>query len=57
MYCYCKDEFEWLMNIIKQGECFIKWYDVAEFIDGNLLQLRYMKKRFGYLFHDDSNYI
>ena len=40
MYCYCKDEFEWLMNIIKQGECFIKWYDVAEFIDGNLLQLR-----------------
>ena len=57
MYCRCKDEFEWLMNMIKKGNCFSDWEDVAEFIDDSLLQLRYMKKRFGYLFYDEHKYI
>ena len=37
--------------------CFSDWEDVAEFIDDDLLELRYMKKRFGYLFFDDFKYI
>ena len=57
MYCRCKDEFEWLMNMLKKGDCFSDWKDVAEFIDDGLLQLRYMKKRFGYLFYDHHKYI
>ena len=44
MYCRLKDEFEWLMEMIKKGDCFNDWEDVAEFIDCDLLKLRYMKK-------------
>lgn len=57
MNCYCKDEFEWLINMLKKGDCFLSWEDVSDFIDTNLLQLRYMKKRFGYLFYDHYKYI
>ena len=57
MYQPCKDEFEWLMLMLKKGNCFSDWKDVAEFIDGGLLELRYMKKPFGYLFYDEFKYI
>ena len=57
MHCYCKDEFDWFMKMLKKGDCFSYWEDVAEFIDDYLLELRYMKKRFGYLFYDDYVYI
>ena len=57
MYCRLKDEFEWLIEMLRQGNCFSDWEDVAEFIDGPLLDLRYMKKRFGYLFYDEHKYI
>ena len=57
MYCRLNNEFEWLMEMIKQGDCFSDWKDVAKFIDGDLLKLRYMKKRFGYLFYDEHSYI
>ena len=57
MYCYCDNEFEWLMEMLKKGNCFSNWEDVAKFIDGDFLNLRYMKKRFGYLFYDEHKYI
>ena len=57
MYCYCKDEFDWLMKMIEKGDCFFDWNDVAEFIDDGLFELRYMEKRFGYLFYDHYKYI
>ena len=57
MYCRCNNEFDWLMEMFKKGKCFTDWEDVAEFIDDDLLKLRYMKKRFGYLFFDDFKYI
>ena len=57
MYCRCENEFEWLMNMLKKRNCFSNWEDVAEFIDDSLLKLRYMKKRFGYLFYDHHKYI
>ena len=57
MYCRCNNEFEWLMNMLKKGNCFSDWKDVAKFIDDSLLELRYMKKRFGYLFYDEYKYI
>ena len=57
MYCYCRDEFDWLMKMIEKGDCFSKYEGISEFIDGSLLDLRYMKKRFGYLFYDDRKYI
>ena len=57
MYCRLNNEFEWLMEMIKEGDCFSDWKDVAKFIDGDLLKLRYMKNRFGYLFYDESKYI
>ena len=57
MYCRCNNEFDWLMEMFKKGKCFTDWEDVAEFIDDDLLELRYMKKRFGYLFFDDFKYI
>ena len=57
MYCYCKDEFDWLMKMIEKGDCFFDWEDICEFIDDDLLELRYMKKRFGYLFYDHYKYI
>ena len=57
MYCRCDNEFEWFMNMLKKGNCFSTWKDVEEFIDDDLLVLRYMKKRFGYLFYDHYKYI
>ena len=57
MHCYCKDEFDWFMKMLKKGDCFSYWEDVAEFIDDGFLELRYMNKRFGYLFYDDYLYI
>ena len=57
MRCYCKDEFDWLMKMIEKGDCFFDWNDVAEFIDEDFLELRYLNKRFGYLFYDDFKYI
>ena len=57
MYCRCNNEFEWLMNMLKEGNCFSTWEDVGKFIDDALLELRYMKKRFGYLFYDHYVYI
>ena len=53
MRCYCKDEFDWLMKMIEKGDCFFDWEDICEFIDEDFLELRYMNKRFGYLFYDD----
>ena len=44
MYCRLKDEFEWLIEMFRKGNCFNDWEDVAKFIDGPLLELRYMKK-------------
>ena len=57
MRCYCKDEFDWLMKMIEKGDCFFDWEDICEFIDEDFLELRYMNKRFGYLFYDDFKYI
>ena len=57
MYCYCRDEFDWLIKMLEKGDCFSDWEDVADFIDDGLLQLRYMKKRFGYLFYDEHKFI
>ena len=57
MYCYCKDEFDWLMKMIEKGNCFSKWENISKFIDDSFLELRYMKKRFGYLFYDENKYI
>ena len=57
MHCRCDNEFDWLMEMLKEGNCFSDWKDVAKFIDGALLNLRYMKKRFGYLFYDEHKYI
>ena len=57
MYCRCNNEFDWLMEMLKEGDCFLYWKDVDKFIDGDLLKLRYMKKRFGYLFYDEYKYI
>ena len=57
MYCYCRDEFDWLMKILEKGNCFGDYEDLNDFIDDGLLKLRYMKKRFGYLFFDHHKYI
>ena len=57
MYCRCKDEFEWFMEMLKEGNCFSSWDDVAEFIDDIFVKLRYMKERFAYLFYDEHKYI
>ena len=57
MYCYCTDEFDWLMKMIEKGNCFSDYEDLTKFIDDDLLKLRYMKKRFGYLFFDHHKYI
>ena len=57
MYSYCRDEFDWLMNMLKKGNFFGNYEDISKFIDTSLLDLRYMKKRFGYLFYDEHKYI
>ena len=57
MYYYCKDESDYLMKMLEKGVCFHYWEGVNEFMDNDLLNLRYMKKRFGYLFFDESTYI
>ena len=33
MNCYCRDKFDWLMNMIKEGDCFITLNDISNFID------------------------
>ena len=57
MYCHCRDEFDWLMKMLEKGNCFGDYEDLNNFIDKDLLDLRYMKKRFGYLFYDENKYI
>ena len=57
MYCYCRDEFDWLMKMLEKGNCFGDYEDLNDFIDDDLLKLRYMKKRFGYLFFDHHKFI
>ena len=57
MYCRLNNEFEWLMKMIEKGNCFGDYENLNNFIDDSLLQLRYMKKRFGYLFYDEHKYI
>ena len=57
MYCYCRDEFDWLMKMLEKGNCFSDYENLNNFIDDGLLKLRYMKKRFGYLFYDEHKYI
>ena len=57
MDCYCKDEFDWLINMIKEGDCFCSLKDISDFIDDGLLQLTYMRKRFGYLFYNSIKFI
>ena len=37
MYCRLKDEFEWLIEMVRKGNCVSDWNDVAEFIDDPLL--------------------
>ena len=57
MYCYCRDEFDWLMKMLKEGNYFMDYEHLNNFIDDHFLKLRYMKKRFGYLFFDHHKYI
>ena len=57
MYCHCRDEYDWLMKMLEKGNCFSDYEHLNKFIDGSLLKLRYMKKRFGYLFYDEDKYI
>ena len=57
MYCHCRDEFDWLMKMLEKGNCFGDYEDLNDFIDDDLLKLRYMKKRFGYLFFDHHKFI
>ena len=57
MFCYCRDEFDFLMKMLEEGNCFIDYEHLNNFIDVHLLELRYMKKRFGYLFFDEHKYI
>ena len=57
MYCYCRDEFDWLMKMLEKGNCFMDYEHLNNFINNDLLKLRYMKKRFGYLFYDCHEYI
>ena len=57
MYCYCKDEFDWLMNTINEDNCFSSFKDISDFIDGSFVKLRYMRKRFGYPFYNSMKFI
>ena len=57
MYCYCRDEFDYLMKMLEKGNCFSDYEYLHNFIDGDFIKLRYMKKRFGYLFFDCYKYI
>ena len=57
MYSYCRDEFDWFINMLKEGNCFSDYEHMSKFLDDDLLKLRYMKKRFGYLFYDNHKYI
>lgn len=45
MNCLCKDEFDWLVNMIKEGNCFRTFKDISSFIDNGLLELRCMRKK------------
>lgn len=59
MYCYCRDEFDWFMKLLEQdqnlGLTNINY--LANLIDDDIKELRYMKKRFGYLFYNSVHYI
>ena len=57
MYCHCRDEYDWLMKMLEKGNRFMDYEHLNNFIDDGLLELRYMKKRFGYLFYDNGKYI
>ena len=57
MYCYCRDEFDLLIKMLEKGECFSDYKHLNKFIDDDLLILRYMKKRFGYLFYDEHSWV
>lgn len=57
MYRYCKDEFDWLMNMMKEGNCLKTFKGISDFIDDGLLDLRYMRKRFRCLFYNSIKYI
>lgn len=54
MHCRCRDEYEWMMKMIKKDGSL---NHIAEFINDGYFDLRYMRKRFGYLFFDNYNYI
>lgn len=45
MNCLCKDEFDWLVNMSKEGNCFRTFKDISSFIDNVLLELRYLTKK------------
>ena len=44
MDCYCRDEFNWFINMIKEGDCFCSFKDSSDFIDNGLLQLTHEKR-------------
>ena len=39
MNCLCKDEFDWLVNMTKKGNCFRTFKDISYFIDNVLFVL------------------
>lgn len=41
----CKDEFDWLVNMSKEGNCFRTFKDISSFTDNVLLELRYLTKK------------
>lgn len=45
MYCYCKDEFDWLMNMIKEDNCFSSFKDISDFIDGSFFKIKIYEKK------------
>ena len=45
MNCLCKDEFDWLVNMTKEGNYFRTFKDISSLIDNVLLELRYMRKK------------
>ena len=57
MYCYCRDEFDFFMKLLEEGNSFHSYERLNKFIDDELPHLRYMKKRFGYLFYDNYKFI
>lgn len=56
MYGYCKHEYDWLMSLIKRN-ILKSWEEVDNFICKDYLELRYMRKRFGYVFPNYCKYM